>query len=100
MKFKLSDLASVAEIISAIAIVATLIYVGVQVNDSTRAVRSATANENSAALSSWYTQLGNNRDASEIFWNAMTSPESLTPEELFQFTMDAHGVFIQYQSAY
>lgn len=36
MKLKLSDWASIAEVVGAIAIVISLIYVGVQVNDSTR----------------------------------------------------------------
>ncbi len=100
MKFKLSELASVAEIIGAVAIIVSLIYVGVQVNDSTRSVRSATANETFAALSSWYSELGNNRESSEIFYHGMTDPDSLTPEELFQFVMNVNGIFLQYQAVY
>ena len=41
MKYKLSELASIAEIIGAFAVVVSLIYVGVQVNDSASAVRAA-----------------------------------------------------------
>jgi hypothetical protein len=100
MKTKLSELASIAEVIGAIAIVVSLIYVGVQVNDSTRAVRSATAYETSAALSSWYSQLGNSQQGSEIFWRGMTNPESLTSEETFQFIVNVHGIFWLYQAAY
>ena len=54
MKFKLSDLASIAEIIGAFAVVISLIYVGVQVNDSAGAVRSASANDANVAVQSWY----------------------------------------------
>ena len=93
-------LGAIAEVIGAIAIVISLIYVGVQVNDSTRAVRSATANEMSTALSSWYSELGNSRQGSEVFWRGMTNPESLTPEERFQFIVNAHGIFWLYQAAY
>jgi hypothetical protein len=93
-------LGAIAEVIGAIAIVISLIYVGVQVNDSTRAVRSATANEMSTALSSWYSELGNSREGSEIFWRGMTNPEPLTPEEMFQFVVNAHGIFWLYQAAY
>ena len=35
MKFRLTDFASIAEIIDAFAVVISLIYVGIQVNDST-----------------------------------------------------------------
>ena len=100
MKAKLSDLASIAEVIGAIAIVVSLIYVGVQVNDSTLAVRSATANDTSAALSSWYSQMGNSQQGSEVFWRGMTKPESLTPEETFQFIVNVHGIFWLYQASY
>ncbi len=93
-------MARVAEVIGAIAIVISLVYVGVQVSDSTRAVRSATANDTTAALSSWYSQIGSSREASQIFWNGMTVPESLSPEELFQFIMQAHGIILVYQAAY
>ena len=100
MKTKLSDLASIAEIIGAVAIVISLIYVGVQVTDSTRAVRSASASETSAALSSWYIQLGTNQQASEVFRAGISSPESLSQDELFQYIMQVHGLFLEYQAAY
>jgi len=50
-KFSLQDIESIAEVIGAIAIVVSLIYVGIQVNDSALATRSATANDTSAAMS-------------------------------------------------
>ncbi len=100
MSQKLSDWANIAEIIGATAIVISLIYVGIQVNDSTRAVRSATANETSAALSAWYAQLGTNPQASTVFLNAMTNPESLSREEAFQFVVQLHGLMMEYQAAY
>ena len=100
MKLKLSELASIAEVIGAVAIVISLIYVGVQVNDSTRAVRSATANETYSALSSWYGQLGTSQQASQNMWKGMTAPGSLAPEELFQFIVQMHGLILEYQAAY
>ena len=100
MKLKLSELASIAEVIGAVAIVISLIYVGVQVTDSTQAVRSASANETSAALSSSYIQLGTNQQASQVFRAGVSSPESLSQDELFQYIMQLHGLFFEYQAAY
>ena len=40
---KLKDLALLAELASAVAVVISLVYVGVQVNDNTSAIRSAAA---------------------------------------------------------
>ena len=43
-----------AEIVSAIAIVVSLIYVGIQLTDNTSATRSDTASHASAEFASWY----------------------------------------------
>jgi len=100
MKLKLSDWASIAEVVGALAIVVSLIYVGIQVNDSTRAVRSATANATSTAISSWYSDIGTNLQASEVFLRGIADPESLTRAEIAQFIFLTHGLFFQYQGAY
>jgi hypothetical protein len=42
MKLKLSDWASIAEILGAIAIVVSLLFVGFQISDSNRETRAAT----------------------------------------------------------
>lgn len=99
MKLKLSEMASIAEVVGAIAIIISLVYVGIQLDDSTRAVRSATANETSAALSAWYTELGTNPQALRIFQDGITNPESLTREELLQFIFQMHGLMLEYQAA-
>ena len=100
MKLKLSEFASVAEIIGAAAIVISLIYVGIQVQDSTLAVRSATANDISAAMSSWYITTGNDSEASRIVLDGITNPEYLSREETAQFIYLIHGLFLEYQAAY
>lgn len=43
MKLKLSEWASIAEVLSAIAIVISLVFVGLQVSDGSRATRAATS---------------------------------------------------------
>ena len=63
MKLKLSELANIAEIIGAFAVVVSLIYVGIQVNDSAGAVRSASANDANVALQNWYLQIGSDQQA-------------------------------------
>jgi hypothetical protein len=93
-------MASIAEVIGAVAIVVSLIYVGVQVEDSTRAVRSATANETSAALSTWYREIGTDPEAGRVFLDGMTNPELLSREELFRFIFLAHSVMLEFQAAF
>ena len=96
----LAFFANLAEIIGTVAIVISLIYVGIQVNDSTRAVRSATANETTSAISAWYSEIGNNQQAAELFAKGLRDPESLSSGELAQFMYLAHGLILEFQAAY
>ena len=73
MKSKLSDLASIAEITGAFAVVISLIYVGIQVNDSAGAVRSAAANDANVALQNWYLQIGLDQQTSDLVYEALVS---------------------------
>ena len=100
MKLKLSDWASIAEVIGALAIVISLIYVGIQVSDGTRAVRSSTATETSAAMQAWYVNVGSSAQATGAYWRGIIDPESLSPEETAQFIYLLHGLMLGYQSAY
>ena len=100
MKSRLSEFASIAEIIGAFAVVISLIYVGVQVSDSTGAVRSASANDANVAVQSWYQEIGSDQQTSELFYNALTSEEPLSNQEEFQFLMMYHGVFLALQTSF
>ena len=97
---KLSDLASLAEIVGAVAVVVSLIYVGVQVNDSTSAIRSAAASDATTTMQSWYIEMGSNRQASDVWFNAMTSPEPLSARDEFQFMMSMHVAILGMQNSY
>lgn len=100
MRLKLAEFASVAEIVGAFAVVISLIYVGMQVNDSASAVRAASANDVNVALQSWYLQIGTNQQTSELFYRALTSEEALSNEEEFQYLMMLHGAFLAFQNSY
>jgi hypothetical protein len=99
-KLNLQDAESIAEVIGAVAIVVSLIYVGIQVNDNARATRSATANATTAAMSQWYINVGSNAEATRIILDGMTNPETLTREETAQFVYIFHGLFLEYQAAF
>lgn len=100
MKARLSDLANIAEIIGAFAVVVSLVYVGIQVNDGVGASRSASVNDANVALQSWYLEVGSNEQASALFYRGLMSPESLPNEDEFQFLMLFHGVFLAFQNSY
>ena len=100
MKLKLSQIANIAEVIGAFAVVVSLIYVGVQVNDSNTAVRSASVNDANVAVQEWYLQVGSDQQTSRPFYSALMSAEALSNEDEFQFIMMFHGAFLAFQSSY
>jgi hypothetical protein len=100
MKSKLTDLASIAEIIGAFAVVMSLIYVGVQVNGSASAVRSASANDANVAVQNWYLQIGSDAQTSKIFYDGLTSEEPLRTHDEYQFLMTFHAAFLGFQNSY
>ncbi len=81
---------ALGELIGGIAIIGSLIYVGVQVKDSARATRSAATNDASGAMQSWYQEMGSNRQASDVWLNAITSSDPLSTHDEFQFMMMMH----------
>ena len=100
LKLKLSEWAHVAEIAGAVAVIVSLIYVGYQVNDNTAAIRSAAANDASVAMQTWYLEMGSNREASDLWFDAMTSQEPLATHDEFQFMMMMHAVLLGMQNSY
>lgn len=100
MRLKLSEWANVAEILGAVAVIVSLIYVGYQVNVNTSAIRSAAANDASVAMQTWYLKMGSNRQSSDMWFDAMTSPEPLATHDEFQFMMMMHAVLLGMQNSY
>lgn len=86
-KMKLKNCASVAEIVGAVAVVVSLVYVGIQVNDSAGAARSAAANDVNVALQEWYIQVGSDQQTSALLYRGLVSEQALPDEEEFQFLM-------------
>ena len=54
MKLTLTEIAELAEVIAAGAIVISLIFVGMQLRENTIATKSANANASVAAIQDWY----------------------------------------------
>ena len=91
---------AVGEIAGAIAVIATLVYLAVQIKDSARAGRSAAANDANMAMQSWYLQIGSNQQISELWNRAITSEVALSNQEEFQYLMMTHAAFLGFQNSY
>jgi len=100
VKAKLSDLASLAEVIGAVAVVISLLYVGVQVRDTTRAVRSAAVNDANTAIQSWYQMMASDPQVLKTFLDGTLSPEPLSRDEEFRFMMTTQAAMYAFQNSY
>ena len=100
MKIKLKKIALIAEIIGGIAILISLLFVGIQFRENTKDTKSTNASATMAALANWYIAIGNNSESSEIYYNFMADPDAMTPEQWFQAVMSTHGIFIVFQNSY
>lgn len=91
---------SLIEAIGLAAVVLSLVFVGLEVNESTRATRSATAAETTATIAEWYTALGNDQQASSVLRRFVTDPQSLTIDEQYQAVMNIHALMLILQSSF
>jgi hypothetical protein len=94
------DKKSLVEAIGLAAVVLSLVFVGLEVNESTRATRSATAAETTATIAEWYTALGNDEQASSVLRRFITDPQSVSIEEQYQAVMNLHAIMLILQSSF
>ena len=93
-------LKSAVEALSVAAVVLSLIFVGLEVNESTRATRSATAADTTAMIAEWYMSLGSDQQASSVLRRFVTDPQSVTLEEQYQAVMNIHALMLILQSSF
>ena len=99
-KPKLSELANYAEIVAAIAVIASLIYVGRQVEDNTAAIRSSTmqavANSSDIALQNQAAD----EDLTRIRLTGNADVSTLSEVEAFRYGSFHRGMWIRMQNIY
>lgn len=81
----LQDLGSVGELVGAIATVATLIYLSIQIRANTYAVRSAAAQSVHEAFATWYRMLAADADLAQIAANGLRDYSSLSETDKARF---------------
>ena len=91
---------AVGELIGAVAVIATLIYLAQQIRDSARAARSAAVTDATNAIQALYQELGTNPQSSEHFLKGLTDYDSMPESEQFQWLMLMHSWFIGFQRSF
>ena len=100
MKIKLKKIALIVEILGGVAILISLIFVGIQLKDNTKATRSSTATATIGTMTDWYVTMGTNSEASSTFWKFLSDPNSMTKEEQLQHIYNLHGLILTFQNSY
>ena len=87
----LQDLASIAEVVGGFAVLATLIYLAIEVRDNTRVLKATATNDTALIWADWNTMMSQHQDR-VLFARSMDPKESLEnfdPTE--QVTLDFLG---------
>ena len=93
-------LKSALEAVSVVAVVLSLIFVGLEVNESTRATRYGNAAETKAIVAEWYMSLGSDLQSSSAHRRFVADPQSVTTDERFQAVMNIHALMLILQSSF
>ena len=100
MKFSLDASAKTAEVIGAVAVVLSLIYVGYQVQQNTQAIKSTVHMSLVDHVISTEGALLNNADLAEILVKGEADPDSLTPAEQYRAEAYYTFEFINWENAF
>jgi hypothetical protein len=100
MKNEFLGMKTIVETISALAIVISLVFVSVQMNENTKATRSAIAAETTATVSEWYASVSADPQLSYVVLHFLQDPRSLTQEEQYQAIMMIHSYMLILQSSF
>ena len=81
----LRDLADLAELAGALAVVVSLVYVGVQIRQNTRALRSSTYQAGTDSVASFMSLLVVHPDVAGILLRGAAGASDLAPEDRYRF---------------
>lgn len=90
---RLSEWANIAEIVASIVIVASLAYIGMELNQNTQALQQESYQTTVATMIDLDIAEATNEDLSRIVLLGMSSPGELTPGEWYIFVRVAYARF-------
>ena len=91
-------IAAVAELIAAVGVIASLIYLATQIRQNTRSTRAAAFQGAITEGGHIYRMIAENSEAAQIFRNGLVEPDKLTNDELFRFLMMLSSSFRGYEN--
>src|SRR5688572_24134525 len=89
----------VAQIVSAIAVIASLIFVGVQLKQTTAAIRGSSSEAHAALYTQLVHSIIDNADFARIWSVGLTDPKALREDEWVRFVAYSSALFRQYETS-
>jgi hypothetical protein len=96
----IQDLGSVGEFVAAVATVATLIFLAIQIRQNTKSVRTAAEIDLPQRLADWHARISAQPDLGRIWDLAATDFEALDPDEVRRFRWIVAELFLVFESQY
>ena len=95
----LEQLSFLAQIISAVAVIASLVFVGYQLRQATAAVRASSSQAHSSLYTDLVRSIIDNADFARTWSIGMTDPKALSEPEWVRFVAYASALFRLYESS-
>ena len=99
-RFNLAELGQIAEIVAALAVVISLIYVGKEVQNNTSAVRGAAMQAIATTDADALMTIASDADLSEIVRIGQQDPSQLTPADAFRYTLFMRQFWLSFQNIF
>src|SRR5690242_3748 len=95
----LSDLANIGNLVSSVAVLASVIYLALQVRQTTRNQRSLMDHGRSEAVSEWLRFIASS-DVSPLMLRGNANDPSLTAEERQRYLWCVYPLFLHYEDSF
>ena len=89
----------IAQIVSAVAVIASLIFVGIQLRRATSAIRATSSQAHSGLYTDLVQSIIDNADFARLWSIGLTDPKALGEEDWVRFVAYASALFRLYESS-
>ncbi len=96
----LEDLGNLGDFIGGLAVIATLVYLAVQIRQNTRMLRSAGEQTTRSDSTATITLAAQTPENAAVFHKGFSNPGALSPEERTQFGLFMAAAFYHFQQGY
>jgi hypothetical protein len=98
-RIDLGDIGNIAEAVAAIGVIVSLIYLGMQIQQNTTAIRASSYQSIADDITDFQMGVAQNSELARIYVMGLEHPDQLTPTEQTQFDMYLGMLFARFDTA-